>query len=251
MKLHVAAVAALAAVTMMTPVHAAEIRALSGGAVQESVAGLIAAFEKKTGHKVAAEYAPMGRLQQMLKAGDKAEVLFMTAAALDAAARDGAALAPERRPLGRVMIGVAVRDGAPIPDIATVEGVKRMLLDAKGIAMIDPATGTSGGHLAKMYETLGIAEQIRPKIKTLPAGRVAELVAKGEADVALHQISEILPVSGIRFVGPLPAEINLISTYFVATTAHASPAARAFAEFAVGAEGRKLVEEGGLMPGGG
>lgn len=251
MKRNLAMAAGLAALLVSGAAGAAEIKALSGGAVQESVVALIEAFEKKTGHKVASQYAPMGKLQQMLKAGDKAEVLFMTAVALDGAAKDGTALAPDRRPLGRVMIGVAVKEGAPVPDISNAEAVKRLLLESKGIAMIDPNTGTSGGHLAKMYESLGIAEQVKPKLKTLPQGRVAELVVRGEADVALHQISEILPVKGIRFVGPLPAEINLVSTYFVATTAGASPEARAFAEFAVSQEGRKLVEEGGLMPGGG
>jgi molybdate transport system substrate-binding protein len=245
------AIAALVATVAAAPAGAAEIKALSGGAVQESVAALIEAYQKKSGHKVVSHYAPRGKLREMLKAGDKAEVLFMTAAALDGAAKDGAALAPERRPLGRVMIGVAVKEGAPVPDISNAEAVKRLLLASKGIAMIDPSTGTSGGHLAKMYDSLGIAEQVKPKLRTLAQGRVAELVVKGDADVALHQISEILPVKGIKLVGPLPAEINLVSTYLVATTANASPEAKAFADFAVSAEGRKLVEEGGLIPGGG
>ncbi len=233
-----------------TQALAAEIRALSGGAVQESVAAVVESFEKKTGHKVTVVYEPMGRLQQMLKAGDKAELLFMTAAALDAAAKDGLALAAGRAALGRSMLGIGIRDGAPVPDISTPEAVKQLLANAGTITYIDPAFGTSGPHVVKMLEQMGIAEQMKPRTKTLQGGRVAELVARGEADVAIHQIAEIVPVKGVRFVGPLPAAINLISTYYVATVANASAEARALAAFAVGAEGAKLVDQGGLTPGG-
>ena len=254
MQVYLAAAAtafALALAFMPGPAAAAEVKALSGGAVQESVALLVQAFEKKTGHKVTVQYAPMGKLQQLLKAGDKAEVLVMTAAALDAAARDGAKIAGGRAALGRSMLGIGVKEGAPIPDISTPDAVKRLLLAARTIAYIDPAFGTSGPHVAKMLEQMGIAEAMKPRTKTLQGGRVAELVARGEVDVAIHQIAEIVPVKGVKFVGPLPASINLISTYFVATVEGASPAAKALAEFAVGPEGAKLVQDGGLMPGGG
>lgn len=241
--------ALLIAAALALPVQAAEIRALSGGAVQESVVELIQAYEKKTGHKVVADFAPMGKLREKLKAGDKADVLFMTAAALDAAAKDGAAIQAERVTLGRAMIGVAVREGAPLPDIATVDAFKRTLLGAKSIAMIDPNTGTSGGYLAQLFEKLGIAGDVTPKLKTLPAGRVAELVAKGEAEIAIHQIPEVLPVKGIKLVGPLPEEINLVSTYFGALTAGASAAGKDFLAFTTTPEGRKLIAAGGLDPG--
>jgi molybdate transport system substrate-binding protein len=239
------------AVFASTTASAAEIRALSGGAVQESVAAVVQAFEKKTGHKVTIEYAPMGKLQQMLKAGDKAEVLFMTPAALDVAAKDGLKLADGRKALGRSMLGIGIKEGAPVPDISTPEAVKTLIQASKTITYIDPAFGTSGPHVVKMLEQMGIAEEMKPRTKTLPGGRVAELVAKGEADIAIHQIAEIVPVKGVKFVGPLPAAINLISTYMVAATEGASPEAKALAEFAVSPEGAKLVEEGGLTPGGG
>jgi len=239
------------AVAATTGAGAAEIRALSGGAVQESVALVVEAYQKKTGNKVTVEYAPMGKLQQMLKAGDTAEVLVMTRAALDAAAKDGARIAEGRSALGRSMLGIGIKEGAPVPDISTPEAVKKLILSARTITHIDPAFGTSGPHVVKMLEQMGIAEEMKPRTKTLPGGRVAELVAKGEADVAIHQIAEIVPVQGVKFVGPLPASINLISTYYVATVEGASPAAKALAEFAVSPEGAKLVEEGGLTPGGG
>lgn len=234
-----------------TAAHAAEIRALSGGAVQESVALVVEAYQKKTGHKVTVEYAPMGKLTQMLKAGDKAQVLVMTPAALDAAAKDGLKLADGRKALGRSMLGIGIKEGAAVPDISTPEAVKALILSSKTITHIDPAFGTSGPHVVKMLEQMGIASEMKPRTKTLPGGRVAELVAKGEADIAIHQVAEIVPVKGVKYVGPLPAAINLISTYTVATVEGASPEAKALAEFAVSPEGAKLVEEGGLTPGGG
>lgn len=251
MKRIVATTVILFAGLASSTVHAAEIRALSGGAVQESVAAVVEAFQKKTGDKVAVDYAPMGKLQQMLKAGDKAELLVMTPAALDAAAKDGAKVAPGPKTLGRSMLGLGIKEGAPVPDISTPEAVKALILASKTIAYIDPAFGTSGPHVVKMLEQMGIADQMKPRTKTLPGGRVAELVAKGEADLVIHQIAEIVPVKGVKFLGPLPASINLVSTYLIATTEGASPQARALADFAVSPEGAKLVEEGGLMPGGG
>ncbi|MCK6450291.1 MAG: molybdate ABC transporter substrate-binding protein [Alphaproteobacteria bacterium] len=244
------AVLSLAAVLVGAPAVAAEIRVLSGGAVQESVAELAQAYEKKTGHKVTARFAPMGKLREKLKAGEKADILFMTGAAMDAAAKEGTSLAGERVPLGRVMIGLAVKEGAPLPDIKTVEGFKKTLLAAKSIVIVDPSTGTSGAHLAKTFEKLGIAEAVKAKLKTLPGGRVAELVARDEAEIAVHQITEIMPVKGVKLVGPLPEEINLVSTYIGVATAGASPEARDFLAFTAGPEGRKLITAGGVDPGG-
>lgn len=234
---------------IIVPARATEFRALSGGAVQEAVDLVVAAFEKANTTRVVVEYAPMGRLQQMLKAGDKAEVLVMTPAALEAAVKDGLKLAPGRGVLGRSMLGIGVREGAPVPDISTPAAVRALLLSAKTIAYIDPAFGTSGPHVVRMLGDMGIAGEMKPRTKTLPGGRVAELVARGEADVVIHQIAEIVPVKGVRFVGPLPAAINLISTYQVALVEGASREAQAFAAFAVSPEAAALVEQGGLMPG--
>ena len=240
---------AMAVVVIGAPATAAEIRVLSGGAVQESVIELAQAYEKKTGNKVVAAFAPMGKLRAKLRAGEKADILFMTGAAMDAAAKEGAQLAGERVPLGRVMIGLAVKEGAPMPDIKTVDGFKKTLLGAKSIVIVDPSTGTSGAHLAKTFDKLGIADQIKPKLKTLAGGRVAELVARDEAEIAVHQITEILPVKGVKLVGPLPEAVNLVSTYLGSATASASPEAKAFLAFAASPEGRKLIAEGGVDPG--
>jgi molybdate transport system substrate-binding protein len=149
------------------------------------------------------------------------------------------------------MIGAAVKQGAPVPDIGTVEAFKQALLKARSIVYVDPATGaTSGTHFAKMLDRMGIAAEMKPKTHLKPGGYVVEMVATGEAEIGIHQISEILPVKGVRLVGPIPAEVNLVSTYLGVLVDGASPAAKAFLDFAVSAEAHKIVEHGGLTPGG-
>ena len=244
--------AGFAALLLAAQAQAEEIRVLSGGAAQEAVLELAEAFKKKTGHEVKATFGPMGVIAGKLNAGEKAEILFMTGSALDGVVRDSGKLMGERRPLGHVMIGAAVKEGTPLPDMRTVEEFKQALLKAKSIVYVDPATGaTSGTHFARMLDRMGIAEQVKAKTHLKPGGYVVEMVAKGEAEIGIHQISEILPVKGVKLVGPIPAEVNLVSTYIGVLVEGASPAAKAFLDFAVSAEARKIVEHGGLAPGGG
>jgi molybdate transport system substrate-binding protein len=111
-------------------------------------------------------------------------------------------------------MGVAVKDGAKVPDISTVAAFKAALTSAASVAYTDPKSGaTSGTYFDGLLDKLGIAGEVRPKAKLLAGGYVAELVAKGEAELAVHQISEIVPVKGVRLVGPLPAEIQLTTVY--------------------------------------
>jgi molybdate transport system substrate-binding protein len=106
-------------------------------------------------------------------------------------------------------------------------------------------------HFAKMLEKMGIAEQVNRNAKLKPGGYVVELVAKGEADLGIHQISEILPVKGVKLVGPLPAEVNLISTYLGVLTPGAAPEAKAFLDYLTGPEAAGILEHAGLAPGAG
>ena len=109
---------------------------------------------------------------------------------------------------------MVVREGAPKPDVSTVEAFKQALLTAKSVAYIDPASGGSSGiYIDKLLERLGIADQVRPKAKLKQGGHVADLIVSGEAELGLHQISEIVPVKGAALVGPLPKEIQNTTTY--------------------------------------
>jgi len=240
--------AGLTAMAASAPAAAAEIKVAAGGAAQEAIVELAAAFKKKTGHEVKGTYAPMGTLANRLIAGEKADLLFMTGAALDNVAKGGVKLDADRRPLGRVLIGLAVKQGAPAPDISTVAAFKTTLLAAKSVAYVDPATGaTSGTHFAKMLEKMGIAEQMKPKSILKPGGYVVDLVAKGEAELGVHQITEILPVKGAKLVGPIPADVNLVSTYIGVLVAGAPAEAKAFLDFATSPEAKAAVEHAGFQ----
>ena len=154
-----------------------------------------------------------------------------------------------RADLARVGIGVAVKEGAALPDIATVETFKRTLLAAKSVAYIDPkAGGSSGIYFDGLLDRLGIAGEIRAKAKLKQGGYVAELVASGEAEVAVHQISEIVPVKGVVLVGPLPAEIQSFTTYAAAIGAeakHAAPA-KALIEHIAGPAAAPVLKAKGM-----
>ncbi|TMG78052.1 MAG: ABC transporter substrate-binding protein, partial [Betaproteobacteria bacterium] len=120
------------------------------------------------------------------------------------------------KPVGRVGIGVAVNEKAASPDISTVEAFKRTLLAAKSVVYIDPKVGTSGKHVAEVLERLGIAEQVNAKATLGQGGYIVEPVGRGEIELGIHQISEILPVRGVKLVGPLPRELQKYTTYVAA-----------------------------------
>jgi molybdate transport system substrate-binding protein len=131
-------------------------------------------------------------------------------------------------------MGVGVRDGAPRPDISTSEAFKQSLLAAKSLAYVDPAQGaTSGIYLASLLQTYGIADAMKAKTTLVPGGYPAELVAKGEVEMVVHQISEIVPVKGVTLVGPLPRAVQKVTIYStgIATKAAAPDVARAFVAF--------------------
>ncbi len=207
---------------------------MSAGAVKPAVVDLAEVFRRETGHVVQFTFATVGTLQQKIAAGETADVFLMTDAAIDDLARKGIAATGTRIDLARVGIGVAVREDAAVPDISTSEALKQTLLAAKSLVYVDPAKGgTSGIHFAGVLERLGIAEAVKGKTTLLPGGYVVELVAKGEIELGVHQISEILAVKGVRLVGPLPRELQKVTIYSAGLAARiaAPEAAKAFVAF--------------------
>jgi molybdate transport system substrate-binding protein len=207
----------------------AELKVLSAGAVKAVVSELAAQFERETGHTVRIDFDTVGALRR--RAGSEAaDVLILTDVAVDDLT--GRGIVPgTRTDLARVGIGVAVKEGAPRPDISTPEAFKRAIMAASSIVYVDPSKGaTSGIHFASVLERLGIAEQVKGKTLLWPGGFAAEAVAKGQAELCVHQISEILPVPGVVLVGPLPKELQKVTTYSAGLAAQSqSPeAARAF-----------------------
>ena len=242
----------LAAITLALPMaaaQAADIQVLSGGAVRSVVAGLASEFEKETGHVVHIAYAPMGVVRQRVAAGERADVLILAAGVFDDLAKQGVLVADSRKDIARVGVGVAVRQGAPVPDISSTEAFKQALLAAPSIVYMDPGKGaTSGVHVANVLQRLGIADAVRDKTRLWPDGYAADSVAKGESALAVQQISELLPVKGVTFVGALPKELQMVSVYAAGTTSRSTEleAARAFVAFVSRPEFQARFAKAGL-----
>ena len=219
---------------------AQELRVLSGGAAKSLVEPLAATFAHG---KVQVQYQPMGRLVESLAQGAEVDLVIVTEETLPRLERENR-VKRGARPIARVGIGVAVNASAPAPDISTVEAFKRTLLAAKSVVYIDPKVGTSGKHVAEVLERLGIAEQVNAKATLGQGGYIVEPVGRGEIELGIHQISEILPVKGVKLVGPLPRELQKYTTY-VAAPVKESRLVLDFIDHLTGAEARKRLAAAG------
>jgi molybdate transport system substrate-binding protein len=219
---------AIAALASPASASAAEIKVLTAGAMRAVIVELLPEYETRTGHKVTVDNATAGALAKRIEGGEPFDVAVITPKIVGDLEQKGKIAPGSRVYLAKVGIGVAVKEGAPLPDIKTVDSFKRMLLDAKSVAYIDPKSGGSSGiYFDGLLERLGVAEAVRAKARLKQGGYVAELVANDEADVAVHQISEIVPVKGVTLVGPLPSEIQNITVYAAGISASAKDAAAA------------------------
>src|SRR4029450_3958849 len=230
---------------------AGEVKVLTAGAFKQVVVALLPDFEKQTGTKVIVDNDTAGGLQKRIEGGEAFDVAVITPAIVDDLAGKGKIAAGTRANLATVGIGVVVKDGAPKPDVSTVEAFKNALLAAKTVAYIDPASGGSSGiYVDKLLERLNIADQVRPKAKLKKGGYVADLIVSGEAELGVHQISEIVPVKGAVLVGPLPKEIQNTTTY--AAGLSASPqnkeAAQALIKIFSGPEAAAVLKSKGMDP---
>jgi len=239
---------AVGLLAVATQAQAGEVRVISAGAVKSIVSELAQAYEKETGNKVVMQFGPMGFVRQKL-ASDPADVVIMSDTVIEDTIAKGGVTAGSRTDIGRTGMGVGVRDGAPQPDISSVDAFKRALLEAKSIVYVDPASGaTSGVHFASVLQKLGVAEAVKPKTTLVPGGYPAELVAKGEVDLVVHQISEIVPVKGVTLVGPLPKELQKLTIYSAGVAAKSTNAdlARGFTAFLTRPAFRAKFAEAGL-----
>jgi molybdate transport system substrate-binding protein len=193
---------------------AADIKLLTAGAFKSVAVDLVPAFERETGHKVIIENDTAGALARRIAGGEAFDVAVLPPAALSPLVTSGKIVDGSTRPLAKVGIGVAVKKGAPLPDIGDVEAFKRVLLAARAIAYIDPAAGgTSGIYLAQLFDKMGIGAELKPKSVLVPGGLVADRVVRGEAEIGLQQASEILAVPGATLVGPIPAAVQSYTIY--------------------------------------
>ncbi len=229
--------------------QAAGIKVLCSNSSHAVMDELLPAFERASGHKVSISYDTAILTLNRIKDGETADVIILNGPAIDDLTKQGRVAAGSRRTLARCGVGIAVRAGAPKPDISSVEAFKRALLDAKSIAHTE--AGASGIHFAGLIERLGIAAQVKAKAHTRPGGLIGKLVASGEAELAVQQIPELMAVAGIDLVGPLPHELQLTSTIMAAVFADARQpdAARAFLAFLSTPAAARVFKANGLDPG--
>ena len=228
--------AAAAALFMCTaPAYAQEVRVMSSGGMAAPYLDLIAAIERATSHKVITVVTSTGvgdeSIPSRLRRGEAADVVMLPDAALTELIKAGLVVSGSRVPLARSGIGMAVRAGAPKPDITSVDALRRALLQAKSIAY---SAQVSGLYLSnELFPRLGIADQLKPKSILIERERVGAVVARGDAEIGFQQVSELLPISGIDYVGPLPAEVQRITLFAAGVASHArNPAgARALIAF--------------------
>ena len=239
------------ALGLAAPAHAAEVKVLTAGAFKQVVLALVPNYERQTGNHVTVDNGTTGQLKKRIEGGEAFDVLVITPAVVDEMIASGKLAAGSKVNLASVGIGVVVKQGAPKPDIATVDEFKRALLKAKTVAYIDPASGGSSGiYIDKLLVKLGIADQIRPKAKLKKGGHVADLIVSGEAELGIHQISEIVPVKGVTLVGPLPKEIQNTTTYAAGLSASAKDkaAAQELIQYLSGPDAAAVLKSKGMEP---
>ena len=206
---------------MLVPglVQAAELKVLSSGAYRAALVEMAPALERETGHKLVISNETAGGVAARVKAG---EVLDLVVLPPSNAAGLGGLIGPVVA-LARVGIGVAVKEGAPHPDVSTVAGVRAAVLAARAPAWIDPAAGGSSGiYMAGLWAKWGIAGEVAGKAVLVNGGLVSDKIRSGEADLAFQQLSELTGAPGVVVVGPLPAEIQNFTTYSGAVPASSS-----------------------------
>ncbi len=241
----------IAATLLLSPVaaSAADIALLAGGATKETILEVLPAFEKATGHKVVPTWAPAGAIRKRLAAGEVYDLVIIGSADIDAFIREGRLVPGSRTDLMKTGVGVAVRAGAPEPDIGSADALKRTLLAAKSVGR---SAGTSGEYVVSLMARLGIAPEVLPKMKeTPPDVRVGTMVAHGEAEIGLQQMSELVNEPGIVILGPLPPELQKTTIYAagVPVAARQPAAAKALVEALGGPDARAAMKKHGLEPG--
>lgn len=243
----------LAALSLLAAAAAqgAEIKVLSSNGVTAVMQELGPQFERATGHRIAIRLDAAAILRKQIEAGEAFDLTILTVPVLEDLTKKGLVAAGSRADIARSGVGVSMRAGLAKPDIGSVEAFKSTMLAAQTVAYT--TEGTSGRYFVSVLERLGIGEQMKPKARTRQSGPAGELVAKGEAQYAVQQISELLPVAGTQFVGPFPPELQLYTTFTAGLGARAAEpdAARALVKFLTAPAAVPVIKSKGMEPAGG
>jgi molybdate transport system substrate-binding protein len=243
-----AIIAAASALLLSGMADAAEITVLSTQATQEAYLELVAQFEKASGHKVTTAFTGTLNVQKRLADSEACDLIIMAGPAIDEQIKLGKAVAGSRVDFAKSGVGLAVRKGAAKPDIGSAEALKKTLLRAKSIGY---STGPSGLYMLGVFEKLGIAGEVKGKLKQTPSGVfVGNLIASGETEIGFQQISELVHFAGIDYVGPLPGELQRMTVFSAGIHAGAkqAEAARALVKFLTAPAAAPVVRKHGLEP---
>src|SRR5271165_4320263 len=234
-------------------VQAAVIRVVSSAGFAAAYRALAPAFERTTGNTLVTSWGPSmgntpGAVPARIRRGEPIDVVIMVGDALGDLIKEGKVIADSRVDLARSSIGVAVRTGVPKPDISSVDAVRRALLAAKSIAYSDSASGVYVS--TELFKRLGIADEVAGKARMIPATPVAEIVAKGEAEIGFQQIAELKPVHGVDLLGPIPAELQKATIFSAGVVAgsHQADAGTAFIAYLASPDSAPAIAETGLEP---
>jgi molybdate transport system substrate-binding protein len=240
--------AGLAMVALTGVAQAAEVRVISSNALTEVLAVLGPQFEKATGNTLVIHYDTTNALKKDILDGEAFDVAILTGPAMDDLVRASKVDPATRAEIARSGVGVAYKTGAPAPDIHDAASFKDAMLAAHSVAYT--TAGASGLYFMSVCEKLGIADQVKAKSKVLQGGRVAELVARGEAELAAQQISELLPVAGVSII-PFPPDLQMYSSFpaAVASTSKQPQAAAALIRFLTDPKNAALLKAKGMEPG--
>jgi len=229
--------------------EAAEVKVIAGSGMRAVWEELAPQFERATGHKIVIWYGVTGTVKRRIGAGEAFDLLVTGSRGLDDYTKQGKINADTRTEIARVGMGVGARAGAPKPDISSVDAFKRALLNAKSVTY-NPE-GVTGIHLARVFERLGIAEQMKAKTKPQKvAGRTAQVVATGEAELGFGLTTSLLSVRGVELVGPFPPELQryIVSTAGVAAAAEQPEAAKALIKFLTSPAATVVIKAKGMEP---
>lgn len=251
----VGSLAALASVSILAVLgiataDAAEIKAMVSNALKSTLEEAAPQFETASGHKLSITFGAAAELKAAIEKGEPVDVAILTTATTDDLIKEGKLVATGRADIARSGAGVAVRKGAPKPDISTTAAFRQALLDAKSIGFV--GAGATAPYIRSLFDRLGIADEVKSKLKILPATNpAANAVAHGEAELGITQISEILPYAGAELLGPLPPEIQLYTVYPAAVAADAKEpaAANAFIKYLSTPAAIAVLKAKGLSPG--
>jgi molybdate transport system substrate-binding protein len=228
---------------------AAELRVIGSPGTRAPYTQLVPGFEKATGNKVVTIWGGVNEVARRVAEGETADVVMLPAAQIDGLIKQGKVAADSRVDVAKCGVGVVVRAGAPKIDISSSEGIRKALLAAKTVAW---SAGPSGVHMDDLVRKWGIADQLKSKIVApRPNVPIGEMVAAGEADIGFQQVSELLPVKGVDYLGPLPPDIQEVTVFSAAAhkSAGAADAGRALLKFLTAPEAAPIIRKTGMEPG--